>query len=715
MPKKKQTKQTKKPVKNDGKITKKKYIKTKIIGGGKMIQMLTLKEKLGYLKDCLDKSVEATNIYLPQYFKIFKVFDNELSFNETTFFKKVGPLKEEQKNYAIITRFILLCLYDHDDYNSYTLLKEYYISLYSTNSITQNIPIFETLKISEEKKTELLEKAAKYYINYKEKLDNFINKIISLATGDGVDTRASPSALLPETGESDGEALVSTSASSASSASPSALLPETGESDGEALVSTSASSPASPSALLPETGESDGEAVRESAALEVTEFNEKNDRQFSADPQFISSGRKFSSDPKFSSGRKFGGAQDQKAGSEEKFFETSMFEIYSDGIVLLTIDDQNDTHTLKVFPRLDTLDSKQHHYFAEKDAIINFFNTKKEFLIIRRYKDDLTNKDYLYDCQLQLMYKLVNILIENINKYEEALKTQLQTNLKDKRFLLKYKTNLLDKLIAIIFEKLPDNVSLVKYGIILKSLKVIILNNKGIDGEYIEGKYSEYLTKRNIEDTEISKIKTLSETYMPKYKFSTTCPGRKDYFEHIINVLYTNKDGNTDETEKYTYDNVKEELEILIKLSASASPGIGLFGKTLNEDNCRISIESVTKYKSYLISEASIGKLELLADYNNKYIQDSENIQDLNSSKIPISNIGADELKTIKDGAEKYREKINNYINKKPHLIAKDLYLETPDKMIAIFNEFKIEYEKIFKHRNLKLSEIKRDKLLLIK
>ena len=42
MPKKKQTKQTKKPAKNDGKITKKKYIKTKIIGG-QMIQMLTLK------------------------------------------------------------------------------------------------------------------------------------------------------------------------------------------------------------------------------------------------------------------------------------------------------------------------------------------------------------------------------------------------------------------------------------------------------------------------------------------------------------------------------------------------------------------------------------------------------------------------------------------------------------------------------------------------
>ena len=82
MPKKKQTKQTKKPAKNDGKITKKKYIKTKIIGG-QMIQMLTLKtlnEKLIYLKDCLVNTTTATD-NLNDKFKHLKITDDSVSYD----------------------------------------------------------------------------------------------------------------------------------------------------------------------------------------------------------------------------------------------------------------------------------------------------------------------------------------------------------------------------------------------------------------------------------------------------------------------------------------------------------------------------------------------------------------------------------------------------------------------------------------------------------
>ena len=124
MPKKKQTKQTKKPAKNDGKITKKKYIKTKIIGG-KMIQMLTLQEKLEYLKDCLKKAVSTTdNVEIPHdYFKLYRIISNlEGNYNDDIVFEKFNSIVYKWSRFSECLKYILLCLYDHDEYNSYTLL-----------------------------------------------------------------------------------------------------------------------------------------------------------------------------------------------------------------------------------------------------------------------------------------------------------------------------------------------------------------------------------------------------------------------------------------------------------------------------------------------------------------------------------------------------------------------------------------------------------------
>ena len=177
MPKKKQTKQTKKPAKNDGKITKKKYIKTKIIGG-QMIQMLTLQEKLIFLKECLKKYVSYINS--DTGIGYFLYYSNDETINRpfnNLFLEKFKPHNQTVKDFIGHLQFILLCLYNHDNYDSYTLLKLYYKDHFKSD---KNI-LFDTIEIDEEKKTILLADALRYYNKYVDLLNGFINKIIYVA------------------------------------------------------------------------------------------------------------------------------------------------------------------------------------------------------------------------------------------------------------------------------------------------------------------------------------------------------------------------------------------------------------------------------------------------------------------------------------------------------------------------------------------------------
>lgn len=419
MPKKKQTKQTKKPAKNDGKITKKKYIKTKIIGG-KMIQMLTLHEKLDFLKDCLKKAVSTTgNVEIPHdYFKLYSIISNlQGNYNDDIVFEKLKFDNIIHKGSSIYEclKNILLCLYDHDDYNSYTLLK----LQYGDKATAQEKPTtktFEFLDISHEKANELSTKSESYYTIYRKILEKFIKKIISVAdappaSGDGV-VDADSSSDDPD-GAPGGQREVAPEAPGAPGGE------EGGAPGGE------------------EGGAPGGEvqaAEEQEAAAEGTEQRSQFNGGF---------GIPF---PKFTQ-QNAAITQDER---EQDIFKTGMFQIYDEGIVLLTIDDKTNTkHTLKVFKSVDKVED----ILDTPEAIINFFNTKKAILIIRRYNSNLTSTDYDWDCMIQLMYKLVNILIKNIDDYKKAIQTQLETNLKKPEFLLNYKTNLLDKLIVIIFEK----------------------------------------------------------------------------------------------------------------------------------------------------------------------------------------------------------------------------------------------------------------------
>jgi hypothetical protein len=496
----------------------------------------------------------------------FQYYENIISKRPFTdnFLDKFNSHGEDVISFISNLQFILLCLYDHDNYDSYTLLKIYY----EMHFVSDRDKLFDTITIDEEKKEKLELEASTYYNKYVNLLNDFINKIISVDN--------------------------------------------------------------------PSVEEVEGVADVVEKKITIT--------------------------------------QDER---EQNLFNTHMFKIYTNGIVLLTIDEK-EAYNLKVFKSINI---KEDYEISNKQKIINFLNDNRDSLIIRIYKNP-DNDNHFYDCRLQLMYKLVNILIDNIDNYKDALKTQLETNLKTqgKTFLPKYKTNLLDKLIAIIFEKLPDNVTHIKYGIILKSLKVIILNNKGIDDAYIDNEYTKYLKNRNtFDDDDIESIIAASNDKMPKYAFADTCVNRREYFEHIINVLYTKKDSVNEKTEKYSDEEVKEDLEILIKLSTS-NDVTGLLEKT-----CKTTIDKIIGEKGYLISEANIQSLELKDKYK---VLDQDIIDEINMELRKYITLIIDTY--IND------DNVGLYLDKK--------YEPTKNAILKIYDEFKKDFNK--KNIELKLDVV---------
>jgi hypothetical protein len=313
------------------------------------------------------------------------------------------------------------------------------------------------------------------------------------------------------------------------------------------------------------------------------------------------------------------------------------------------------------------------------------------------------------------MYKLVNILIENIGRYKEALKTQLDTNLKkqDKMFLLNYKTNLLDKLIAIIFEKFKANKleydkkeeesqianqflksmsggsgpgeytpgSVLRHGIILKSLKIIAHNNN-IQYSDIERKYSEVF-KDFLPDIDFEKIVEQSNKDIPKYGISypASCSNRKDFFQHIINVIYDPDPDPDPELDTEKLRNRKRNIDTLTKLSTSYD----LIGAGFVDKDCKTTIDKIIEEKGYLISEASIQSSELKEKYDNE--------------------IGPSQEKEMDTELKRYNELIEKYINDQDMgLNSNKKYEPTKKAILKIYDDFKTYFDN--KINNSKYSNV---------
>ncbi len=58
---------------------------------------------------------------------------------------------------------------------------------------------------------------------------------------------------------------------------------------------------------------------------------------------------------------------------------------------------------------------------TNNEDITNFFKKYKNYLIIKKYKDKI--KNCIYDCMIQIIYKIVNVLILNIKNYKKYLAT----------------------------------------------------------------------------------------------------------------------------------------------------------------------------------------------------------------------------------------------------------------------------------------------------
>jgi len=283
---------------------------------------------------------------------------------------------------------------------------------------------------------------------------------------------------------------------------------------------------------------------------------------------------------------------------------------------------------------------------------------------------------------VHIINKMITNLLDNVGKYKTAMDDQLKTTLRnaDKDYILNYKKELLDKLIAIIFEKFKAKKAedlVVRHGIILKSLKIIAHYNN-IDHTYIEKKYREGF-KGMSESIVLDQIVAASKKDIPTYGMLKipNCPNRKEFFEHIINVIY--------DPENTTYND--HNIDILIKLSKSFS--VSVVGGDLFDDSCEKTINEILKEKGYLISEAYILG-EGLQEKINKVI-----FYDLSESEY------IKKATEINEEAKSYYVIIAEYINGNNDGLYKDQkYRDTSNAILKIYTKIKKMFNSKFDGHN---------------
>jgi hypothetical protein len=101
-------------------------------------------------------------------------------------------------------------------------------------------------------------------------------------------------------------------------------------------------------------------------------------------------------------------------------------DIYN-GIVLLTVSSNNTeliVYDKKPFTSRVLLNDKpftSSKVLTNNKEIVEFFKNNKNYLIIKKYDGDI--KNCIYDCMMQIIYKIVSVLILYIKKYKQHLAT----------------------------------------------------------------------------------------------------------------------------------------------------------------------------------------------------------------------------------------------------------------------------------------------------
>jgi hypothetical protein len=341
-----------------------------------------------------------------------------------------------------------------------------------------------------------------------------------------------------------------------------------------------------------------------------------------------------------------------------------IYDVY-DGIVLLTVQKDGKLN-LRVYdadnkPSATSFAGRE---ITENNEIRQFFKIEKNYLIIKKNEGDKDNYiyDYIYDCMMQIIYKIVSVLIDNIEYYE---------------IYLNYKLKLLKKIIDIIVEKAntkenaidtglitspnkEDKYLEIKHYILLKSLKTIMFN-------MFNSKANTGITSENIDKIYISKLKEINQGSNPSfeepfYNAIIDKSNNKSRFKKIsdaINVL-GKRCNNETSTESFqhiinvlgAYDDI-DYKKLLIKLSTS-----------LFSYNCDATIEKIITEKSYLLSKARIMSLyleEMYIEIDNSQIESKRNQanREYKTYKTTINNLKAE----IKDKDTKTKKKLESIIN----------------------------------------------------
>jgi hypothetical protein len=323
-------------------------------------------------------------------------------------------------------------------------------------------------------------------------------------------------------------------------------------------------------------------------------------------------------------------------------FKEHIYRIYTDGIVLLNI-------TAPPFAVANVY--KTEGYVRKHNTLDNIveFLTKSEncLIIVNRTE---TNDNYVYDCMLQILSKLVNILLESdnlqkyIDKYLNNEDDSPVSSEKQEIITAKVSAKDLNELILAIYENLKneeiiDTYTTEKHRVLLRSLIFIIYgaakNINEATFKTVKDAYMKQFGKNKaladiLSKFEYAKIVDTNMVGQPSY-FPLNCMSNSmiESFQHILNAMSSSPSSITEDDKK-----------ILIKLSDG-----------LLTSDCKRTINNIIKTKSYLLSEPLIMSEDIKRNYISKIKGKPtiEEIKSVNKHLIKFRNKIAAIIITVED------------------------------------------------------------------
>lgn len=296
-----------------------------------------------------------------------------------------------------------------------------------------------------------------------------------------------------------------------------------------------------------------------------------------------------------------------KETQESKTFKEHIYRIYTDGIVLLTIS--------KTRPPVANVYKTNKNMIEYKtlDTVADFLTKSENCLIIVNLTE--TNDNYVYDCMLQILSKLVKILLESdnleiyINRY---LNNEDASPVSSEKQEIKKET-VLNELIQAIYNNLKkdeiiDTYTTEKHRVLLRSLIFIIYGaakniNEATFKIVKEAYMIQFGKNKELADIlskfEYAKIVDTNMVGQASY-FPLNCMSDSmiESFQYILNAMSSSASSNSIS---------EDDKNILIKLSDG-----------LLSSDCKRTINNIIKTKSYLLSEPLIMSEDIKRNYKIK-------------------------------------------------------------------------------------------------